>query len=116
MNVRVGVILLDGAELVVGVFTLDRDIRWTKLYYQVRDLTTSENQGQTDYLGILETLAEVLLFGIKLNIKNWKILTRNLEDEIVKQISQATKLKIRSLDLKDEQELICRGVLSTVVF
>ena len=114
MNLRIGVILLDGTEVVVGIFALSREIKWTKLYYQVRTLAASEAQDQIDYLKILETLAEVLMFGIKLNIKNWKILSRNLEDRIVKQISLLSKLKIRKMDLKEEQELICRGVLSEV--
>lgn len=109
-----GIILLDGAEVIIGIYVLNRHLRWEKIYSQVRDLTTFDSQKPIDYLEIMETLTEILLFGIKLGIKNWKIISRNLEDEVIKQISQATKLKIRSLDLKDEQELICRGILSEV--
>ncbi len=105
MHRRIGVILLDGAEVIVGIYSLDRDLKWQKIYSQVSDL-------RIDYLEIIETLADILLFGLKLQIKNWKVLSRNLSDEILKQISQTTKLKIKNLDLKTEQELICKGVLN----
>lgn len=112
MKGRVGVILLDGTEVIVAIFALTRDLKWEKLYYQVRDLTTFEPQKPVDYLAIMENLAEVLLFGLKLSIKNWKVLSRNLSDEFLKQISQVTKLKIRNLNLRTEQDLICRGILN----
>lgn len=112
MKGRVGIILLDGAEVIIGIYAQSRELRWNKLFYQVRDLTSLQTQEQIDYLEIIETLAQSLLFGIKLNIKNWKVVSRNLSDEILKQISSSTKLKIRNLDLKTEQELICRGILS----
>lgn len=112
MSKRIGVILLDGAEVVVAIFAQNRSLRWEKLFLQVRGLHTVNSQKQINYLAIVEKLAEVLLFGLKLNIKNWKVLSRNISDEILKQIAQVTKLKIKNLDLSIEQELICRGVLS----
>lgn len=112
MNKKIGVILLDGTEVVVAIFALNRHLRWEKIYSQVRDLTIFESKNSVDYLEIVETLAEFLLFGLKLDIKSWKILSRNLSDETLKQISQATKLKIKSLDRATEQELICKGALN----
>lgn len=113
MGKRIGIILLDGTEVIVAIFAQNRSLKWEKLYYQVRNLTF-ESQEQIDYLAIVETLVEILLFGLKLKIKNWKILSRSLPMEILKQISQVTKLKIQNLDLKTEQELICKGVLNEI--
>lgn len=120
MGKRIGIILLDGAEVIVAIFAQNRSLKWEKLFfqrkelvhYQARDLTINESQKQIDYLEVVATLAEVLLFGLKLNIKSWRVLSRNISDEILKQISQVTKLKIKTLDLALEQELICRGVLN----
>lgn len=112
MRKRIGIILLDNTEIIVAIFTLNRSLKWEKIFYQSRDLTKFESHKQPDYLKIVETLAEILLFGLKLDIKNWQVLSRNISDEILKQISQVTKLKIKSLDLATEQELICKGILN----
>lgn len=112
MGKRTGIILLDGTEVIVAIFAQDRSLKWEKLFYQVRDSTRFASQKHIDYLEVVETLAEILLFGLKLDIKNWRVLSRNISAEILKQISQVTKLKIKTLDLALEQELICRGVLS----
>lgn len=109
---KVGLIFLDGTEVIIGIYIQNRDLRWTKLYSQVRDLTNFDSEKPIDYLDLVEILAESLLFGVKLNIKRWQVLSRNLSDEILKQISQATRVKVRSLDLKTEQELILKGVLN----
>lgn len=114
MNKRIGVILLDGAEVVAAIFALNRHLRWEKIYSQVKDLTALQSKDTVDYLEIVETLADFLLFGLKLDIKNWKILSRNLPDETLKQISQATRLDIKILDQATEQELICKGALNGV--
>lgn len=112
MGKRIGIILLDGVEVIVAIFAQSRSLKWEKLFYQVRDSTRFASQKHTDYLEVVETLADILLFGLKLNIKNWRVLSRNISAEILKQISQVTKLKIKTLDLALEQELICRGVIS----
>lgn len=112
MRKRIGIILLDNTDVIVAIFTLNRSLKWEKIFYQTRDLTKFESEKPPDYLRIVETLAEILLFGLKLDIKNWQVLSRNLSHEILKQISQVTKLKIKNLNLALEQELICRGVLS----
>lgn len=112
MGKRMGIILLDRTEVVVAIFAQNRSLKWEKLFYQVRNLNISEFQKQIDYLAVVEKLAEVLLFGLRLNIRNWKVLSRNISDEILRQISQISELKIKKLDPALEQELICRGVLS----
>lgn len=112
MSKRIGIILLDNIEVIVAIFTLNRSLKWEKIFYQTRDLTKFESHKQPDYLRIVEILAEILLFGLKLDIKNWKVLSRNISDEILKQIAQVTKLKIKKLNLALEQELLCKGVLS----
>lgn len=112
MGKRIGIILLDGTEVIVAIFAQSRSLKWEKLFFQVRALNTVNSQKQINYLAVVEKLAEVLLFGLKLNIRNWRVLSRHISAEILKQISQVTKLKIKTLDLVLEQELICRGVLS----
>lgn len=114
MNEKRGVIFLDGTEVVTGIYTLNRDIRWTRLYFRVEDLVKFNPQVPVDPGEIIERITDTLLIGIKLNIKDWKIISRNLPEESFNQISQATKLKIKNLDLAGEQELICQGVLNEV--
>ena len=114
MNGRCGIIFLDGTEVVTGIYSLNRHLRWTKLYYRVEDLVKSGAQVPVDPLEIIEKIADTLLFGVKLNIKDWKIISRNLPKESFNQISEATKLKIKNLDKTAEQELICQGVLNEV--
>lgn len=112
MNDRRGIIFLDGTEVVVGIYGLNRDLRWTKLYYRVEDL--AKVQTPVDPVDIIEKIADTLFFGVKLNIKDWKIISRNLPEESFNKISQVTKLKIKDLDLAGEQELICQGLLNMV--
>ena len=114
MKPKIGIIFLDGAEVIVGIYVLNRHLKWEKIFYQVRDLTTFDPKKPIDYLDILEVLTERLYFGLKSGIKDWQIIARNLSDEILNSLSQATKLEIKILGLKDEQELICRGILSEV--
>ncbi len=114
MNGRRGVIFLDGTEVIIGIYGLNRDLRWTKLYFRVEDLAIYQSDDLVDPLDIVEKMADTLLFGVKLNIKDWKIISRNLPEESFNQITQATKLKIKKLNLADEQELICEGVLNEV--
>lgn len=114
MNDRKGIIFLDGTEVITGIYGLNRYLRWTKLYYKVEDLAKSRTQIPTDPVEIIEKIADTLLFGVKLNIKDWKIISRNLPEESFNQISQATRLKIKNLDKAYEQELICQGVLNEV--
>lgn len=112
MSKRIGIILLDGAEVIVAIFAQNRSLKWEKLFYRVKDLKTTILQEQIDYLEVVEGLAEVLLFGLKLNIRNWRVLSRNISDKTLKEISRLTKLKIKALNLALEQELLCRGVLN----
>lgn len=111
MHVRMGVIFLDGAEVIVAIYKLTRDLKWQKLVFFNRELNSFEVQKQVDVQEIIETLVEVLALGYKLKLRRWRILSRNLSDEVIEQIIRATKLKIRSLGLVEEQELICRGSL-----
>lgn len=114
MDPRAGVIFLDGTEVIIGIYALNKDLRWQKQYFEVRDLATFKLEKEVDPLEIIEIIAELLFMGIKLNIKNWQIIGRNLADEIQRKITQATKLKIKNLNLVSEQELICKGVLNEI--
>lgn len=114
MNTKRGVIFLDGTMVVVGIYGLNRDLRWTKIYYRVEDLSESITQIPLDPAEMIEKIADTLLFGIKLNIKDWKIISRNLPEESFNQISAATKLKIKNLNLAWEQRLVCEGLLNEV--
>ncbi len=116
MNSRIGVIFLDRTEIILGIFRLNRDLKWQKQYFEVRDLATFKPNKEVDSLEIIEIVAELLFIGIKLNIKDWQIISRNLSDEVQKKITQATKLTIKNLDLINEQELICKGMLYEVFF
>lgn len=110
---HVGIILLDGAEVLVRMYETDNIANHILLHSENRDLT-SFKQGKllmksTDFI---EVIAEVSFAGYSLRITDWKICARNLPESIVKDVALATGMSIEKMTLAREQELLCKGVLS----
>ncbi len=108
---RIGIILLDSNEIILRVYTVDKQPLWKLYRYQSYDLATGIPGKMATAAEIVEIIAQILLSRYASDITDWKICARNLHDTVVHDISAATGLAVEMLTLQREQELLCKGML-----
>lgn len=111
MRERVGVILLDGNDVIVRIYEIDANNRWTLIRYREHKLIplTQEETVTTDE--IIEVIADTSFSQYAIHVSNWKIIARNSNKETIQHVSQATGLPSEVLTSSREQELLCKGLL-----
>jgi len=111
MDGNIGVILVDGDEIVLRIYILNRYKEWDLLRYQSYDVATGTPGKRASSAEIVEVIAGVLITRYAKTIFDWKICARNTEEAIIQDIEEATGLPIELLTLQREQELLCKGIL-----
>ncbi len=111
MDGNIGVILVDGDEIILRIYVLNKQKEWDLFRYQSYDLASGipgKSATSSDIVGII---AGVLLTRYASTITDWKICARNLQEDILHDIAEATGFPSELLTLEREQELLCKGIL-----
>lgn len=111
MNQGMGIILLDGLEVVARIYVSSGKHKWRLLDYQRKDVTSFRKSVSLDTSDFIETISQILLSKTGRHIEEWKILARHLPEFVIKDVRLATNFEVMELTLIREQELICLGVL-----
>lgn len=111
MDSNIGVILLDGDEVLLRIYILDNKKQWVLLRHQSYDLASNIKGKPATSTQIIEIIADVLLTRYASTIYDWKICARNIQEEVIHDISEATGFPTELLTLQREQELLCQGIL-----
>lgn len=114
MQERYGIILLDGCEIIARIYEKTSQGKWTLLHYHDRDLTTFDNNTKLTASDIVEVIVQISLSKWGEKVDDWKIISRNLDEEVSQHVSMATGIYAEYLTLQREQELLCKGVLKEV--
>lgn len=107
-----GFFLLDKKEVIVKVYKRENFGMWKLLYDQKFDLETFTKNFNIEASQIIEIIAQVSLSTETTGTESWHICARNLPENVLKSIREATGLPAESLTLEREQELLCKGLLS----
>jgi hypothetical protein len=105
-----GIILLDGNEIIIRIYTLESG-KWKIFHYQSYDLTPFDKGKIVTSADIIEVIAEVSLSHAVAQVAEWKICARNIEEITLHDIAVATGMETELLTLNREQELLCKGTL-----
>lgn len=108
---NIGIILLDGDEVVLRIYGLDQHKQWIIVRDQNYDLTSDIPGEKAASSEIVEIIAGIFFTQHFSDICDWKICARNIADETVHDIAQATGFQIETLTLQKEQNLLCKGIL-----
>lgn len=114
MTARIGVILLDGDEVILRIYNKDEHNQWTLYRYQCHDLATGISSKRATASEIIEVIASVFLTRYASEIIDWKICAHNIQEDVIEDITSATGLIPEILTLQREQELLCKGMLMEV--
>jgi len=114
MTERYGIILLDAAEVIIRIYEKDETNTWKLLRYQTFDLTSFSSKQPLQTPEIVETIAQMSLSRYAMHIVEWKMASRNIAENISKEVSLATSIPVEQLTLTREQELLCKGVLMEI--
>ena len=109
---RVGIILLDGFEIIIKLYELQAAGKNKLLRSEDRELASFKSDNLIMPSAFIEVIAEATYAGSSLQISDWKICSRNLPDSITKKISGATNTTIESLIPSREHELLSLGLLN----
>lgn len=107
MRGRLGVLLLDGHEVLLSVYELDGHLIWR----QPIKIPFKEPPA----LKIIETIADLSYQTSSLKINIWKVSSRNLPSKTRLQVSEATGQTIDEITRIQEQELISLGLFYEVI-
>jgi|SRR5579871_4104185 len=111
MTARVGIILLDGEEIVLRIYGYDKRNTLKLIHYQCYDLASGVPEKYATSTEFIEIIAGVLLTRYAALVTDWKLCARNLHETIADDISAATGMHPETLTLQREQELLCKGIL-----
>ena len=111
MKQGMGVILIDGLQVLARIYHPSRKYQWKLVDYQSRDLGYVKRNTVLETADFIETISQVFLSDKGRHIADWKILARHLPAFIIKDVRLATNFEVEELTLIREQELICLGVL-----
>jgi len=111
MKDTIGVILLDADEIVFYVYTTDENNKWKLIKHQCFDLATGIPGKKATSTEYIEIIAKTFLSYFGLAVVDWKICARNINEDILSDITKATGFKPEMLTLQREQELVSKGLL-----
>lgn len=119
MREKLGLILLDGEEVIIRIYVLESPTtclpagrNWKLAGHLSYDLATFQKRKLITSSEIIEIIADVSLSQTALHVSEWKILTRNLSESTARDVTSATGISTEILTLTREQELLCKGVLA----
>lgn len=112
MIFRFGIILLDWNEIVIRIYDRNEQGCLKLIYHHIKDV----NPNKKDF-PIATQICEKFITAViekteSLQIKEWKISARYLPESKVRDIASKVGLNIEKLTLQQEQDLICRGLLT----
>ncbi len=113
MLVRFGVILLDWNEIVVRIYDQDNYGKLTTVYHYMKDVTPSKNDFPIAAAICKKFITTLVKKTQPLGITQWRVCSRYLPADKVEEIAKEIGIAIEKLTLQREQELICRGMLTT---
>jgi hypothetical protein len=108
---QVGIIFLDGDEVIVRIYATDSHNKKQLFRYQCYDLATGIPGKAATATEIVEIIAGVFFTRYASEIVDWKICARNIHEAVIHDVTTATGLKTEILTLQREQELLCKGML-----
>lgn len=111
MNQGMGVILLDGLEVVARIYVSAGKNKWKLLDYQRKEVSSFSRNSILDTSDFIETISQIFLSKTGRHIEEWRILSRHLPEFVIKDVRLATNFEVVVLTRILEQELICLGVL-----
>ncbi len=111
MQEKLGIILLDGNEVTIRIYERERLGQWKLLSQHDRDLTTFDTHTNVKTADIVEVIVQVSLSRYGGKVDDWRIIARNMDQEIAEQVGMATGIQAEFLLLQREQELLCKGAL-----
>jgi hypothetical protein len=114
-GIKVGVLLLDGAEVIIRIYHVDHDNGFTLMFAQDRDLYTFDIRKPIMLMDVVEMFANALFQAPVKDVDVWQLVSRNVPDDFAYSLEHSIKQHIEHLSLREEQELICQGVLFTRV-
>lgn len=107
---KIGIILLDGDEVIIRIYNQDNQ-KWELSKYQSYDLATFDACKHVSAREILEIIADVSLARYAAHVTEWKICARNVADDVVHEVANTISMHVELLSLAREQELLCKGIL-----
>ncbi len=108
-----GIILLDKATVIVYIYKFTRDKRLIVLNTNTYDLTSLEPTKVVDAAQIVAVLMSLFL-SHKSFIEEWRLISRGLPEEIVKDVAKTLDIPSEVLTLQREQELLCKAVVDDI--
>lgn len=109
---RVGIILLDGSEVIIRMYEISNKGNQMLIHNESRDLTSFETGKTLKSYELIEVIAEAFFTGSSLRVTEWKICSRNVPEMTIKEVAASTNTIIENLILNREQEIMCKGLLS----
>jgi hypothetical protein len=111
---RVGIIFLDGAEVIIRIYEAEASRSYKLLHTQNRDLTSFKHDEMLKTVDAIEVIAEVYFTGHGMNVTDWKICARNVPEATINHIASVTGFTVETLLLNREQDLLCKALFEEV--
>lgn len=106
-----GIIFVDGTEIVLRVYTIEKK-QWQLIHYVSHDLLDRKRERTITPYTIAEAIADLFSTTYVQKVIEWKICTRGITRETAAEIAHATGLKVEHLERVREQELLCKGLFT----
>lgn len=111
MAERFGIILLDGAELIIRIYETNNK-EWKLIHYLSKNLQGSKPDFIVSNDTIALTIADIFASNYSRHIAEWKICARNVSKSLSLEIQKLISLPIEYLTPAREQELLCKGMFT----
>ncbi len=102
--------MLDGAEVIIRMYEIDKAEQITLIHSQTRDLALFTPNIMLKPSEVIAVITETLVAGTALQIQKWGIVARNVPEDSIHEIALATNCTIENLLLSREQEMLCHGL------
>ena len=106
-----GIVLLDGSEIVLKIYTISTK-KWQLVHALNHDLLDYKREKQITPYTIAEAIADLLSASYTQKVIEWRICGRNIAKKTTSEVALALGIKIEYLDRKREQELLCKGMFT----
>ncbi len=105
MKPRYGVLLVDGKEVIVGIYERNKN-EYNLIHYEhtgIKKITPTR---------VTEVIANIFYSFATEHVIDWKLAARNTSAKVIDDISSATGFPIENITHIREQELLCKGILT----
>ncbi len=104
-----GVMLLDTKEVVLRIYQTN-GTDWQLLHYSSKDIPV-ETQSSLD-VSLITIITSFMAESYTQQIIDWRICSKNLSQQTITTVAQATGFTIEAISPHREQELICKGMFT----